>query len=203
MERHQTLRAAIDWSYELLSEGEQLVLTRLSIFAGGFSLEAAEAVTRGGAVETDEVFEHLATLVARSLVVADTEGVDTRYRLLETIRQYAQEHLDTSGDGDRLRAEHAAYYAGFSETAIANATGPDGIEWERRFQHEFDNFRAATDLGDGQRGRRHRAAARRGVGRPDDHQRRERPRHGPLGLGHGAGHTWGRPRIRGTPWRSR
>ncbi len=104
VERHQTLRAAIDWSYELLSETEQLLLDRLSIFVGGFSLEAAEAVAAGGAIETDDVFELLATLVARSLVVADTEGVETRYRLLETIRQYAQERLDDSGDGDRLRA---------------------------------------------------------------------------------------------------
>jgi predicted ATPase/class 3 adenylate cyclase len=143
VERHQTLRAAIDWSYDLLSETEQLLLDRLSIFVGGFSLEAAEAVAAGGAVETDAVFELLATLVARSLVVADTEGDDTRYRLLETIRQYAQEHLDASGDGDRLRTTHAVYYAGFGETAIPRTTAPEGIEWEHRLEREFDNFRAA------------------------------------------------------------
>jgi tetratricopeptide (TPR) repeat protein len=143
VERHQTLRAAIDWSYELVGEDEQLLLARLSVFAGGFSLEAAEAVTAGGAVENDEVFERLAVLVAGSLVMADTEGVETRYRLLETIRQYAQEHLDSSGDGDRLRTQHAVYYAGFGEVAIANVTGPEGIEWERRLERELDNIGAA------------------------------------------------------------
>jgi len=143
VERHQTLRAAIDWSYELLSESEQCLLGRLSVFAGGFTLEAAEAVTTGDGVNADEVFELLARLVARSLVVADTEGIEARYRLLETIRQYAQEHLDASGDGDRLRREHALYYAGFAEAAIPNLAGPDGMQWEGRFEREFDNFRAA------------------------------------------------------------
>jgi len=143
VERHQTLRAAIDWSYKLLSETEQVLLARLSVFAGGFSLDAAEAVAAGGAVGRDDVFELLAALVARSLVVADTEGLEARYRLLETIRQYAQECLDDSGDGDRLRAEHAAYYAGLAEVAIAGAVGPDGLEWERRFEREFDNVRTA------------------------------------------------------------
>jgi len=143
VERHQTLRAAIDWSYELLGEDEQLLLARLSVFASGFSLEAAEVVTAGGAVENNQVFELLAALVARSLVIADTEGIETRYRLLETIRQYAQERLDSSGDGDRLHTAHAVYYAGFGEVAIANATGPEGIEWERRLEQELDNIGAA------------------------------------------------------------
>jgi len=143
VERHQTLRATVDWSYELLADPEQALLDRLSVFAGGFSLEAAEAVTVGGAVDADDVFDLLATLVARSLVIADTEGVDTRYRLLETIRQYAQEHLDERGDGGRLRAAHAAYYAGFAEAAVAGVAGADGSEWERRLEAEFDNFRTA------------------------------------------------------------
>jgi tetratricopeptide (TPR) repeat protein len=152
VERHQTLRAAIDWSYELLDANEQLILARLSVFAGGFSLDAAEAVTASAPIAAVDVFELLAVLVARSLVVADTEGVDARYRLLETIRQYAQEHLDDSGDGDRLRAAHAAYFAGFAEVAIPNIVGPDGIEWEQRFKREYDNVRGAltwaADTGD-------------------------------------------------------
>ena len=152
VERHQTLRAAVDWSYELLGEAEQLLLARLSVFTGGFSLEAAEAVTAGGAIAADDVFELLAALVARSLVVADTEGVDTRYRLLETIRQYAQEHLDASGDGDHLRREHGAYYAAFGEVAITNTVGPEGVDWTSRLEREFDNIRAAltwaTDTSD-------------------------------------------------------
>jgi predicted ATPase len=143
VERHQTLRAAIDWSYELLSEAERLLLARLSVFVGGFSLEAAESVTAGGVVETDQVFELLSALVARSLVVADSEGIDTRFRLLETIRQYAQEHLDQSGDADRLHTRHAVYYAGFGEVAIPNTAGPEGIDWERRLKRELDNIGAA------------------------------------------------------------
>jgi predicted ATPase/class 3 adenylate cyclase len=143
IERHQTLRAAIDWSYDLLSGTEQVLLARLSVFAGGFTLEAAEAVTPGGVLAADEVFEVLAALVARSLVVAETEDMDSRYRLLETIRQYAQEHLDDSGNGDRLRRAHAAYYADFGEYTIPKIAGRDGIEWERRVDRESDNIRAA------------------------------------------------------------
>jgi predicted ATPase/class 3 adenylate cyclase len=143
VERHQTLRAAIDWSYELLSEAEQRLLAALSVFAGGFSLEAAEAVATAGGVDADQVFELLAALVARSLVVADTEGIEARYGLLETIRQYAQEHLDHSGAGAELHTAHGSYYAAFGETAIANIWGLDGAAWERRLRREYDNFRAA------------------------------------------------------------
>jgi predicted ATPase/class 3 adenylate cyclase len=143
IERHETLRATIDWSYELLAEAEQVLLARLSVFVGGFSLHAAEAVGDGGVLHADAVFEFLAHLVGHHLVEADDTGVETRYRLLETIRQYARERLDDSGDAARLHTAHAVYYADFGEDAIANTTGPDGIEWERRLEREFDNFRAA------------------------------------------------------------
>jgi predicted ATPase len=143
VERHQTLRAAIDWSYELLSEAEQLLLARLSVFAGGFSLDAAESVTAGGAVEADLVFDLLSALVTRSLVFADTVGADTRFRLLETIRQYAQEHLDDGDSATDLHTAHAAYYASFGEVAIHNTAGPEGVEWERRLEQELDNIGAA------------------------------------------------------------
>jgi predicted ATPase len=144
VERHQTLRAAIDWSFELLSEAERLLLARLSVFVGGFSLEAAEAVTAGGGIEADQVFELLSALVARSLVIAESEGIETRFRLLETIRQYAQEHLDQSGDADRIHTRHAVYYASFGEIAIPNTAGPEGIDWERRLKLELDNIGAAV-----------------------------------------------------------
>jgi predicted ATPase/class 3 adenylate cyclase len=143
VERHQTLRATVDWSYELLGDAERTLLDRLSVFAGGFTLEAAEAVTPGGAVGADDVFDLLAALVARSLVAADTEGVDARYRLLETIRQYAQEHLDERGDGDWLRTAHATHYASFAEEAVAGMAGSDGVDWERRLEAEYDNLRTA------------------------------------------------------------
>ena len=143
VERHQTLRATVDWSYELLAEPERVLLDRLSVFAGGFSIEGAEFVSAGGVVDEDDVFDLLATLVARSLVIADTEGVDARFRLLETIRQYAQEHLEQDGDSDRLRTRHGAYYAALAEEANAGVAGPDGVDWERRIEAEFDNVRTA------------------------------------------------------------
>src|SRR5205823_7879582 len=91
--RHQTLRATIDWSFQLLAGPEQALLARLAVFAGGATVEAAEAVCGGEGIDPDTVFELLAALVARSLVVAEDHGPQTRYRLLETIRQYAEEHL--------------------------------------------------------------------------------------------------------------
>ena len=143
VERHQTLRAAIDWSYDLLTEPERRVLERLSVFAGGFTLAAAEAVAAGPDVDTFDVFELLAALVARSLVVADSEGTGTRYRLLETIRQYAQERLDASGDTARTRGAHARYYAGFVETVAPGFVGPDELDWLARLVRESDNLRVA------------------------------------------------------------
>ncbi len=109
IERHQTLRAAIDWSYELLTEPEQRLLARLAVFSGGWAADAAEAVCAGDPIDAHEVFELLAGLVARSLVVADT-GTDTRYRLLETIREYGEERLAEAGETDTLRLRHAEYY---------------------------------------------------------------------------------------------
>jgi tetratricopeptide (TPR) repeat protein len=82
--------------------------------------------------------------VARSLVIAESEGVDTRFRLLETIRQYAQEHLDQSGDADRIHTRDAAYYADFGEVALPSTAGPEGIDWERRLERELDNIGAAV-----------------------------------------------------------
>ena len=112
MAHHQTLRATIDWSYQLLAEPEQRLLARLAVFAGGCTLEAAETVCGGDGIDPDTVFELLASLVARSLVVAEEHGPETRYRLLETIRQYGEERLDEAGETDRWQARHADYYAG-------------------------------------------------------------------------------------------
>ena len=109
---HQTLRATIDWSYQLLAEPEQRLLARLAVFAGGCTLEAAETVCGGDGIDPDTVFELLASLVARSLVVAEEHGPETRYRLLETIRQYGEERLDEAGETERWQARHADYYAG-------------------------------------------------------------------------------------------
>ena len=102
---HQTLRATIDWSYQLLAEPEQRLLARLSVFAGGCTLEAAETVCGGDGIDPDTVFELLANLVARSLVVTEEHGPETRYRLLETIRQYGEERLTEAGETDRWRPD--------------------------------------------------------------------------------------------------
>ena len=111
VERHQTLRATIDWSFELLAAPEQALLTRLAVFAGGCTLEAAEAVCGAEGIDPDAVFELLASLVARSLVVAEEYGPQTRYRLLETIRQYSEQRLGQAGETEQWRARHAGYYA--------------------------------------------------------------------------------------------
>ena len=95
---HQTLRATIDWSFQLLTVPEQQLLSRLAVFAGGCTLEAAEVVCAGQGIDADAVFDLLANLVARSLVVAEEHGFHTRYRLLETIRQYGEERLREAGE---------------------------------------------------------------------------------------------------------
>jgi predicted ATPase len=111
VEHHQTLWATIDWSFQLLTGPEQQLLARLAVFAGGCTLQAAEAVCGGEGIDPDAVFGLLAALVARSLVVAEETGLETRYRLLETIRQYGEERLGQA-EAERWRARHAGYYAG-------------------------------------------------------------------------------------------
>ena len=145
IERHQTLRATIDWSYDLLSEPEQRLLDRLCVFAGGCTLEAVEAVCAGDPIDVDDVFELLANLVARSLVVADDTGSDTRYRLLETIRQYGEERLAETGDTDALRTRHCDYYTEFAGLVRAHSYGPGQIEWLARLARDHDNLFLAMD----------------------------------------------------------
>jgi predicted ATPase/class 3 adenylate cyclase len=142
--RHQTLRAVIDWSFQLLSGPEQALLSRLAVFAGGCTLEAAEAVCGGEGIDPDAVFELLAALVARSLVVAEESGPGTRYRLLETIRQYGEQRLEGAGEAERWRARHAGYYASLLRQVRDHA--PDSREevfWAARLSAEQDNLLAA------------------------------------------------------------
>jgi predicted ATPase/DNA-binding CsgD family transcriptional regulator len=141
---HQTLRAAIDWSFQLLTEPEQALLVRLAVFAGGATLEAAEAVCGGEGIDPDAVFGLLASLVARSLVVADEHGPRTRYRLLETIRQYGEEHIGQSGEAERWRARHAGYYADLLRQVRDQTRKPrDEVFWAVRVSAEQDNLLAA------------------------------------------------------------
>jgi predicted ATPase/class 3 adenylate cyclase len=139
---HQTLRATIDWSYQLLAEPEQRLLARLAVFAGGCTLEAAETVCGRNGIDPDVVFELLASLVARSLVVTEEHGPETRYRLLETIRQYGQERLDEAGEADRWQARHADYYVDFLQQ-IRHHDRRQEVFWAVRLSAEQDNLLAA------------------------------------------------------------
>ena len=142
--RHQTLRATLSWSFELLGEPEQSLFGRLSVFAGGFSLEAVEAVGEGEGIERSDVLESLLMLVDKSLVVAGPTGDrGARYRLLEPVRQYARERLEQSGEADAFRRRHAEFFLGLAEEAAAELTGAHQQEWAKRLEAEHDNMRAA------------------------------------------------------------
>jgi predicted ATPase/class 3 adenylate cyclase len=143
LERHHTLRGAIDWSYALLQPVEQLVFARLAVFAGGFTLDAAEAIAVGGEVEPHDVLTHLASLVAKSMAVTDVTDAGTRYRLLDTLREYAWERLGEIDAPARVHARHADHYLALVETAADQLKGPDGDEWCFRLDAEQDNLRAA------------------------------------------------------------
>jgi predicted ATPase/class 3 adenylate cyclase len=138
---HQTLRATIDWSYQLLTEPEQRLLARLAVFAGGTTLEAAETVCSGEGIDPDSVFELLASLVARSLVVTEEHGPETRYRLLETIRQYGEERLTETGETDRWQARHADYYVGVLKQIRHDRRAE--VFWAVRLTAEQDNLLTA------------------------------------------------------------
>jgi hypothetical protein len=143
--RHQTLRNTIDWSYELLEASEAEVFARLAVFAGGFTLEAAEAVVSDDGIALDDVLDLLSRLVARSMLVGDDAGGTTRYRLLETMRQYAMERLEATGESDRSRRRHAEYYTGVAEATAAGVIGPQEEQWAATIDLELRNLAAALD----------------------------------------------------------
>ncbi|MGH3075422.1 MAG: ATP-binding protein, partial [Gaiellales bacterium] len=145
LERHQTLRATVDWSYSLLENTERAVFDRLGVFAGTLVTDDARGVVAGDGIEAWDVFDALASLVAKSLLLAD-EGADgvTRYQMLETIRAYARERLDAAGESDAWRRRHAEHYATFAEAAREFLVGPDELPWRRRLRLELDNVRAAV-----------------------------------------------------------
>jgi predicted ATPase/DNA-binding SARP family transcriptional activator len=142
--RHQTLRATLDWSFELLSEPERVLFRRLSVFAVGFTLEAAESVGAGGGIEVEDVLELLSYLVEKSLVVAEENWErGARYRLLEPVRQYAWERLRMSGDAEPIGRRHAEFFLALAEEAELELSGPRQPEWLDRLETEHDNLRAA------------------------------------------------------------
>ena len=140
--RQQTLRASVDWSHALLTQPEQVLFRRLAVFVGGFDLDAAQAVAGDDEVERYQVLDQLTLLVDKSLVVVDDSAGRTRYRLLETVRQFAQEKLGESREADAVRSCHRDYYTAMA--ALLDA--PAGHDYERRVEQaetEIDNLRAA------------------------------------------------------------
>ncbi len=144
--RQQTLRALIDWSFELLTLSEQTLLARLAVFAGGLTLDAAEAVTVGNGIEDWEALDLLTGLVDKSLVLAQAQGESARYHLQETVRQYARELPLFLDDAARIRRRHGHYFVTLAEEADPQLDGPQQKEWFARLEAEHDNFRAALDF---------------------------------------------------------
>jgi len=144
--RHQTLRAALDWSYDLLADQERMLLRRLSVFMGGWTLPAAEAICSGDSGESSAVLDVLTRLVDRSFVIVGTPvGKDSWYRLLETVRLYAREKLSAAGEEETVRRRHRDWYLEFAEQAEHELQGPALQAWLERMEAEHDNIRAALE----------------------------------------------------------
>ena len=140
--RHQTLRAAMDWSFDLLAEPEQRLLRRLSVFPQDFDLEAATAVA-GDDADPIDVIDLLARLVDKSLVVSEGAAETARYRLLETVRQYGAEKLTATGETDEARRRHRRHFAGRVMMAFRDKLLFPGLEWGRRATREMEHYNAA------------------------------------------------------------
>jgi predicted ATPase/class 3 adenylate cyclase len=153
LERHRTLRATIDWSYNLLPEPMRLLLRRLSVFSGGFMLQAVEAICAGeclsgGGLERDEVVDLLAQLVNKSMVILERQpGREARYRMLEAIRQYASEKLHECGESEEMRNCHLSWYVQLAEMIGSNMQSGEHLVWTKKFSSEQENFFAAITWG--------------------------------------------------------
>ncbi|HXV94134.1 MAG TPA: BTAD domain-containing putative transcriptional regulator, partial [Pseudonocardia sp.] len=141
--RQRTLRRTVDWSHDLLTGAEQVLFRRLAVFRGGWTLAAAEAVVPGAGLRAEDVFDTLDRLVRQSLVLADSSAGHTRYRMLETLRQYAEDRLALSGEGDELAAAHAAYFLQVAEEAEPGLRGRSQERWLRVLRDEHPNLSAA------------------------------------------------------------
>ena len=145
-ERQQTLRALVDWSYELLSQTEQTILSRLAVFVGGFDLAAAEDVCGAEPIDSLDVLDILQSLVEKSLVMLDDSGESTRYRMLETIREYADEKLEQGGEKATIAERHCQHFFTLAKQVRDGLTGPELAEWVQRGEAEIDNLRVAIAL---------------------------------------------------------
>jgi predicted ATPase/DNA-binding winged helix-turn-helix (wHTH) protein len=139
--RQRTLRALIDWSHDLLAETERIALRRLAVFAGGWTVESAEAVAAGAPIDEPAVLDLLASLVEKSLVVPERDT--GRFRLLDTVREYALERLEASGEAAAVRSRHLAWFLRLAEAASTEIVGPAQAEWLARLDPERGNFLAA------------------------------------------------------------
>ena len=153
--RQRTLRGTLDWSHDLLSADEQRLFRRLSAFAGGWTIGAAEAVCSGDGIDERDVLDVLSALVNKSLVVTETsEAGGSRYRFLEPVHHYARERLEASGESEAIGRRHAAFYLALAEEAEPRLRGKDQATWSRRLDAELDNLRAAllwlTERGEGE-----------------------------------------------------
>ncbi len=160
--RQQTLRASIDWSHDLLTDAERAGFRRLAVFAGGFTLDAATAVCAAEPIADDDILTVLVHLVDKSLVIAGERGGESRYRPLETIRQYATDRLEAAGESAPTRDRHLDHYLVLAESAEPELEQADQDAWLDRLEAEHDNLRAALEWGlsahDPERGRRLAAA---------------------------------------------
>jgi predicted ATPase/predicted Ser/Thr protein kinase len=145
MPRQQTLEALIDWSYDLLTENEKVLLRRLSIFSGGWTLEEAEKICSDDLLDKQDILDVLARLVDKSLVNSDTRGFEARYAMLETIRQYARNKLIQSGESEAIRDRHMECYAEFADRVAPELWRGEQVKWMDRLEEDHDNLRAALE----------------------------------------------------------
>jgi len=144
--RHRTLHATIDWSYQLLNEKEQTLLRRLSVFAGDWGLEGAEEVCAGEGLEETEILDLLVALVNKSMVIPErVQGKKTRYRLLDTVRLFAQQKLEEIEESETLHTRHVDHYLGMAETYAVMFNLPDEMAWQKRIDVDLPNIRTALD----------------------------------------------------------
>ena len=145
-ERQQTLRALVDWSYDILSETEQVLLQRLAVFRGGFALAAAEEVCGADPIDSMDVLDLVGSLVEKSLVMLDDQGAEPRYRMLETIGDYAREKLEQAGTATEAAARHCEHFFALAKSTNKGLQGPEQAGWVQRMETELDNTRAALAL---------------------------------------------------------